>query len=281
MGCSSSKSEAASDAVRLEGVIVQTASAVGDPGDPSAEAQQLAALAVASVEAGERQPCEHCGGRFAEQWGSAPWHCFACKKPLHASRAAAEDAAKAAAEAVDAPLLSAGGLTAEGQLRHAARGVSVRFLKQLVDELPPGTTTGEVVGLIVKPRTARTRCRYTELPQMRGHVGTPKSFVSHTWGGAPAASPAHARAPRTAARRRRRPPAPSQRGLRTSWRRSRTCSATTTLCGWTCSRCGSGPVRRAPQPPLLTPSLTTHRPQGSEGRGREGEGEGEGVRERE
>ena len=84
-----------------------------------------------------------------------------------------------------APLLSEGKLTTEGQLCHASRGVSVRFLKQLVGELPIGTTTGEVVGRIVKPRTASTRCRYTELPQMRGSVGKPKSFVSHTWGGAP------------------------------------------------------------------------------------------------
>ena len=145
----------------------------------------LAALAVACVEAGETIPCAHCGGQFAEQWGTRPWHCFSCKQPLDTVRASAEDAAKAAAEAVDALLLNEGRLSAEGRLRHAARGVSVRFLKQLALELPPGTTTGAVVGLIVKPRTARTRCRYTELPEMRGSIGKPKAFVSHTWGGAP------------------------------------------------------------------------------------------------
>ena len=34
----------------------------------------------------------------------------------------------------------------------------------------------------IKPATASRRCRFTELPSMRGKLGKPEIFVSHTWG---------------------------------------------------------------------------------------------------
>ena len=149
----------------------------------------LAEAAAACVATAQQAPCTHCGNCFAEQWGSAPWHCFACKKPLEATaRAAPEEAAKAASTTVDAPFVTAeGALTAEGQARHAARGVRVRFLLQLLGSLPAAirstVTTGEVVALLVKPATARRRCRFVELPAMRDLVGAPRAFVSHVWSG--------------------------------------------------------------------------------------------------
>ena len=42
-------------------------------------------------------------------------------------------------------------------------------------------TTGELVARLVKPATRRRRCRFLELPAMRGHVGKPRAFVSHVW----------------------------------------------------------------------------------------------------
>ena len=147
----------------------------------------LSEAAAACVATAQQAPCTHCGNCFAEQWGSAPWHCFACKKPLEATaRAAPEEAAKAASTTVDAPFVTAeGALTAEGRARHAARGVRVRFLLQLLASLPAAirstVTTGEVVALLVKPATARRRCRFVELPAMRDLVGAPRAFVSHVW----------------------------------------------------------------------------------------------------
>ena len=143
--------------------------------------EQLASAATACIAAGEKAPCIHCGCLFAEQWGDAPWHCFKCKKPLDPVRAAPETAAKAAVEALDAPLMSGGKLSEDGQRKHAARGVTVGFLVELCAELPPGITTAEVVERIIKPRTASLRCRYVELEVMRAHVGEPRAFVSHTW----------------------------------------------------------------------------------------------------
>ena len=157
----------------------------------------LATEAAACIAASERAPCVHCACLFAEQWGDAPWHCFKCKKPLdggrwlgrgrrwwwrrRALRAAPETAAKAAVEAVDAPLMSGGELNAEGQRQHAARGVTVGYLVELGAKLPAGITTVEVVESVIKPQTASCRCRYVELPEMQKHIGTPRAFVSHTW----------------------------------------------------------------------------------------------------
>ena len=42
-------------------------------------------------------------------------------------------------------------------------------------------TTGQLVARLIKPATARLRCRFVELPAMRGRVGKPKAFVSHVW----------------------------------------------------------------------------------------------------
>ena len=107
---------------------------------------------------------------------------FGCKQPLDPSRSAPEEEAAAAAAAVDAPFVAGGALTPEGEARHARRGVRVGFLAEVAASLPPGTTTGRAVALLVKPRTRRRRCRYVELPEMRGRVGPPRAFVSHTWG---------------------------------------------------------------------------------------------------
>ena len=129
--------------------------------------------------------CTRCGCTFSEKWESKPWHCFECKEPIPVARAKLEDAAEAAAERVDAPFMVDGKLTAEGERRHADRGVQVAFLKALVESRPAAErrtlTTAQVVAQIVKPQTARLRCRYVELPQMRPHVGKPRAFVSHTW----------------------------------------------------------------------------------------------------
>lgn len=35
---------------------------------------------------------------------------------------------------------------------------------------------------LIKPATASRRCRFVELPSMRGKSGKPLVFVSHTWG---------------------------------------------------------------------------------------------------
>ena len=138
---------------------------------PPAEAA-LAAAAEACIAAAERHLCTHCGGPFAEKWGDAPWHCFGCKKPLDPRRAAPEAAAMLAAAAVDAPFVGAGGaLTPAGEVRHAWRGIMVGYLVEVLAALPAGTTTGQAVSLFVKPRTRRRRCRFVELPEMRGRVG--------------------------------------------------------------------------------------------------------------
>ena len=153
-------------------------------GGPAAEAA-LAEAAGACLAAAEKAPCARCDGRFAEQWGDAPWHCFDCKERIDPSRAAPEAAAQAAAIQVDAPFVREKGLSAEGEERHAARGVSVSFLLALLASLPAAVrrtvTTGQLVARLVKPATARLRCRFVELPAMRGRVGKPKAFVSHVW----------------------------------------------------------------------------------------------------
>ena len=147
----------------------------------------LAAAATACLAAAEKAPCAHCSNPFAEKWGNAPWHCFSCKKQLNPSRAQPEDEAMAAAVAVDAPfvLKEGGGLTADGQARHAARGVRVGFLLVLLASLPAAerrtVTTGQLVARLIKPATRRRRCRFVELPGMRGNIGTPRAFVSHVW----------------------------------------------------------------------------------------------------
>ena len=159
----------------------------GAPPTPTAAEAALADAAKTCLAAGERAPCEHCGNAFAEQWGNAPWHCFKCKKSLNAAvRKVPEDAAKAAVVAVDAPFVAAsGGLTAEGEERHAGRAVRVRFLLLLLASLPMAVrrtiTTAQLVALLIKPATKRLRCRFAELPAMRAHVGAPRAFVSHTW----------------------------------------------------------------------------------------------------
>ena len=143
--------------------------------------------AAACLEAGKSAPCAHCGNAFAEQWGDAPWHCFECKKPLDAAvRKEPEETAKKAVVAVDAPFVSTGSsLTAEGEARHAGRAVRVRFLLLLLASLPESARrtvkTGELVALLIKPATARWRCRFVELPEMRTHIGKPRAFVSHVW----------------------------------------------------------------------------------------------------
>ena len=153
-------------------------------GGPAAEAA-LAEAAGACLAAAEKAPCARCDGRFAEQWGDAPWHCFDCKERIDPSRAAPEAAAQAAAIQVDAPFVREKGLSAEGEERHAARGVSVSFLLALLASLPAAVrrtvTTGQLVARLVKPATARLRCRFVELPAMRGRVSKPKAFVSHVW----------------------------------------------------------------------------------------------------
>ena len=149
----------------------------------------LAQAAASCLVAAEQAPCAHCGNLYAEQWGNAPWHCFQCKQPLDAAvRTAPEDAAKAAAVAVDAPFVDAagsGGLTPEGEARHGARGVRVRFLKELLASVPAAerrtVTTGALVALLIKPATRRRRCRFVELWAMRQHTGAPRAFVSHVW----------------------------------------------------------------------------------------------------
>ena len=155
----------------------------------------LAKAAVACLAASESAPCEHCGCPYAEQWGDAPWHCFECKKPLDADvRAAPEDAAKAAAVTLDAPLAvveDKGEPILEGEAQHSARGVRVSFLEELLASLPVATrrtvTTGDLVARLIKPATVHRRCRFVELPAMVSHVGAPRAFVSHAWG-APFAS---------------------------------------------------------------------------------------------
>ena len=111
----------------------------------------------------------------------------ASKKPLDAAvRKGPEETAKKAVVAVDAPFVSTGSsLTAEGEARHAGRAVRVRFLLLLLASLPESArrevTTGKLVALLIKPATARWRCRFVELPGMSMHIGKPCAFVSHVW----------------------------------------------------------------------------------------------------
>ena len=169
--------------------IVNRWAAEADDGalPPGAEEAALTTAATACLDAAEQAPCTHCGNRFAEQWGEAPWHCFECKNPIDPCRATPEAAAKAAAIAIDAPFvrLEGDGLTADGQERHAGRAVCVRWLLMLLALLPAAVrrtiTTAQLVARLIKPATASRRCRFVELPAMRGHVGAPRAFVSHTW----------------------------------------------------------------------------------------------------
>ena len=194
MGCGESKSNVVAPVdARLEvaSIAERWAADPPDAGEGAAPSLTpvevaLANAAKACLAAGERAPCAHCGNVFAEQWGDAPWHCFGCRKPIKRCRTRPEAAAKAAAAAADVSFVTAsGGLTAEGQERHAGRAVRVRFLLMLLASLPVAmrrtVTTGQLVELLIKPATARLRCRFVELPAMRDHVGAPRAFVSHTW----------------------------------------------------------------------------------------------------
>ena len=157
---------------------------------PNAAEAALADAAAACVSAGKSSPCANCRNTFAEQWGDDPWHCFKCKRDAPfldaAVRKGPEETAKKAVVAVDAPFVSTGSsLTAEGEARHAGRAVRVRFLLLLLASLPESArrrvTTGELVAHLIKPATARWRCRFVELPAMRMHIGKPRAFVSHVW----------------------------------------------------------------------------------------------------
>ena len=191
MGCGASRPTppaAEADTPNVPRSVAQAEPTAAAPHGVAAREEQpneaepaLAAAAEACIAAGEAHPCRHCGDRFAEQWGAAPWHCFNCKKPLAPQRTPPEDAAKAAAAAVDAPYVAGGALTPEGEKRHAWRGVLVAWLVAFCASLPAGTTTVQAVARFVKPATQRLRCRYVELPEMRGRVGKPCAFVSHTW----------------------------------------------------------------------------------------------------
>ena len=138
MGCGASKEVAAENtAAQWTALVDQWASDDGAL-PPSAEEAALTTAATACLDAAEQASCTHCGNRFAEQWGDAPWHCFECKNPIDPCRATPEAAAKAAAIAVDAPFVrrEGDGLTAEGQERHAGRAVCVRWLLMLLALLP-------------------------------------------------------------------------------------------------------------------------------------------------
>jgi len=141
--------------------------------------------------AGKSSPCTNCSNAFAEQWGDDPWHCFKCKRDAPfldaAVRKGPEETAKKAVVAVDAPFVSTGSsLTAEGEARHAGRAVRVRFLLLLLASLPESARrtvkTGELVALLIKPATARWRCRFVELPGMSMHIGKPRVHSFHTSG---------------------------------------------------------------------------------------------------
>ena len=164
---------------------------VQDQPEPEA-AKKLVNAAGAAIAAAKAHPCAHCGGLYAEKWPGKPcWHCFDCKdpdnKPLHPDRSVHEEAGMAATVALDARWVKGTNrfgmpaLTDEGKRRHAARGISVGYLKDLVKTLPPGTKTADIVKLVVKPETESLRCRYVELPKVRKHVGPPDAFCSHTW----------------------------------------------------------------------------------------------------
>lgn len=40
-----------------------------------------------------------------------------------------------------------------------------------------------VVEFVIKPLTAERRCRFTELPELKGYVGQAHTFASHAWAG--------------------------------------------------------------------------------------------------
>jgi len=153
---------------------------------PNAAEAALADAAAACVSAGS-SPCANCSNAFAEQWGDGATlrgtASSASKKPLDAAvRKGPEETAKKALVAVDAPFVSTGSsLTAEGEARHAGRAVRVRFLLLLLASLPESARrtikTGELVALLIKPATARWRCRFVELPGMRMHIGKGVRFA--------------------------------------------------------------------------------------------------------
>ena len=99
-------------------------------GGPAAEAA-LAEAAGACLAAAEKAPCARCDGRFAEQWGDAPWHCFDCKERIDPSRAAPEGAA---------------GETSDPYWQHAAAGelhwFSAARLVAISPEIAQASCTG-------------------------------------------------------------------------------------------------------------------------------------------
>ena len=71
---------------------------------------------------------------------------------------------------------------AAGSSSTARRGMRARvrvgFLLVLLASLPAAerrtVTTGQLVARLIKPATRRRRCRFAELPGMRGNIGTPR-----------------------------------------------------------------------------------------------------------
>eukprot|EP00854_Cymbomonas_tetramitiformis_P001302 gene1302-1889_t len=120
-----------------------------------------------------------CRGGFVETWDEGKtFHCSRCKKNFADSRRASEYAAMKAVQEVDR-------MNAPDQekleAQHVARGVKVGWLRDFASSECEGLATWEVVEQIVKPRTAVSRCRYTELPEMTDNVGRASVFVSHVW----------------------------------------------------------------------------------------------------
>ena len=111
--------------------------------------------------------------------GGTSWDALG-SQALSPEEAATECAAKEAVEKEDYTEFGTIEPDSEAAARAShGRGVTIEFLVRWTDEHDlHDWPTWRVVRDIVKPMTAKTRCRYAELPEMEGVVGPAQSFGS-------------------------------------------------------------------------------------------------------
>jgi len=133
-----------------------------------------------SYDAGQSLHCFLSGKGYPCQSGTAT-HAKECKERFsNVDRINAEVACAAAIINLDAIRAPDAAAIKDQKLK---RGVKVSWLKTLFDPKYQlkGLSTKEVVAALVLPKTAGTRCRFTELDEMNNNIGTATIFVSHAW----------------------------------------------------------------------------------------------------
>ena len=118
--------------------------------------------------------------RDAETWDNGnSFHWADDKSAISECRQRAEQAAAMAVirlDEVEAPTVTV------REAQQVKRGVKVRWLKSFAKSECSSLTTAEVVLRVVKPKTRGSRCRFVELPEMRGHVGQARVFSGPSLG---------------------------------------------------------------------------------------------------